>query len=83
MLLVLNVPDEKNGFIAVKYESWHWPGDCWKTNGWQSINNNEGLQLLSSAAAAGEEANNSSNNSNSTTKTAALTTMQMQLSRFS
>jgi hypothetical protein len=44
--MVLNVPDVKNGFIAVKYESWHWESDSWKTVGWQSINN-EGRKLSS------------------------------------
>jgi hypothetical protein len=44
--MVLNLPDVMNGFIAVKYESWHFAEDSCKTGGWQSINN-EGRQLSS------------------------------------
>jgi hypothetical protein len=40
--LVLNLPDLKNGFVVVKYESWHQPGKAYKTKGWKSINNEEG-----------------------------------------
>jgi hypothetical protein len=44
--MVMNVPDVKNGFIAVKYESWHFAVSSWRTDGWNSINN-EGRQLSS------------------------------------
>jgi hypothetical protein len=37
--LVMNVPDVKNGYIVVKYESWHGTGEVKKTDGWNSINN--------------------------------------------
>lgn len=37
--IVMTLPDVKNGRIAVKYHSWHWPGDAKSTEGWISINN--------------------------------------------
>jgi hypothetical protein len=32
--LVMNVPDLKNGYIALKFESWHGPDEIAKTKGW-------------------------------------------------
>jgi hypothetical protein len=38
--IVLNVPDVKNGYIVVKFESWHLPREAIPENeGWTSINN--------------------------------------------
>lgn len=37
--VVMNLPDVKNGFIVVKMETWHQPGENKATNGWTSVNN--------------------------------------------
>jgi hypothetical protein len=37
--LVMNVPDVKNGYIVVNYQSWQGAGAVKKTDGWNSINN--------------------------------------------
>jgi hypothetical protein len=42
--IVMNLPDVKHGYIAVKYQSWHKADDVWKTEGWNSINNERHLQ---------------------------------------
>lgn len=36
---VMNIPDLKNGIIAIKIESWHQPSEMTKTDGWKTINN--------------------------------------------
>lgn len=42
--MVMNLPDVKNGYIAVKYHSWHKADDVHKTEGWNSINNERRLR---------------------------------------
>ena len=37
--IVMNLPDVKHGYIAIKYHSWHQPDGLYKTEGWTSINN--------------------------------------------
>lgn len=37
--VVMNIPNLKNGFVAIKVETWHWPNENAKTDGWESINN--------------------------------------------
>jgi hypothetical protein len=37
--VVMNIPDLRNGFIVIKFESWHPEGSASKTEGWSSINN--------------------------------------------
>jgi hypothetical protein len=37
--IVMNLPDVENGFIVIRFESWHQPGSAFKTEGWASINN--------------------------------------------
>ena len=41
--IVLNLPDVKHGYIAVKYHSWHAADGLYKTEGWTSINNERRL----------------------------------------
>jgi hypothetical protein len=41
--IVMNVHDVKNGIIHVKLESWHGTKEMWKTEGWNSINNERHL----------------------------------------
>ena len=43
--LVFNIPDLQNGYIAIKFESWHPEGLNGKTNGWESINNEARREL--------------------------------------
>jgi hypothetical protein len=45
--IVMNLPDLKNGFIVVKFESWHRPDIVKKTEGWTSINNERRRELSS------------------------------------
>jgi hypothetical protein len=45
--VVMNIPDLRNGFIVVKFESWHFIGELKRTDGWTSINNEEARSLLS------------------------------------
>jgi len=59
--LVMNLPKVKNGFILVKMECWHSPGDMQKTADWESVNN-EGRRRIVRAS------------SNATTSTAWSTT---------
>jgi hypothetical protein len=42
--IVMNLPDVKHGYIAVKYHSWHKANGVWKTDGWNSINNERSPQ---------------------------------------
>jgi hypothetical protein len=44
--VVFNIPDLKNGYIAVKYHSWHQADSIPATNGWNSINNEEQSRYL-------------------------------------
>jgi hypothetical protein len=40
--VVMNLPNLKNGFVFVKFETWHGSGSNEATADWTSINNNEG-----------------------------------------
>jgi hypothetical protein len=42
--LAMNIPDLKNGYIAMKFETWHQPNDNAKTKGWTTINNERRLR---------------------------------------
>ena len=35
----MNIPDLKNGYIVVKFESWHQSASAYKTQGWTAVNN--------------------------------------------
>lgn len=37
--MVMNVPDLKNGYVVLKFESWRQPNSAFKTDGWTSVNN--------------------------------------------
>jgi hypothetical protein len=41
---VMNLPDLKNGYIVVKIECWHGSGSAYRTEGWTSINNEQGTR---------------------------------------
>jgi hypothetical protein len=45
--IVMNIPDLKNGFIAIKFESWYPTGAAKKTVGWTTINNERRRELSS------------------------------------
>jgi hypothetical protein len=44
--IVMNIPDLKNGFIVIKFESRHATGAVKRTDGWTSVNNEEARYLL-------------------------------------
>ena len=37
--MVMNIPDLRYGFISIKFETWHWPKEQTKTEGWTTENN--------------------------------------------
>lgn len=55
--IVLNLPDVKYGYIALKYHSWHSADGLEKTAGWTSINNME--RRLSGGDGGGGNTSNS------------------------
>ena len=50
--IVLNIPDLKHGVIALRLETWHQPEKVWKTEGWNSINNEEEGRNLATGEAS-------------------------------
>jgi hypothetical protein len=51
---VLNIPDLLHGYVAVKFETWHNPGENGRTHGWTTENNvtTEGRRLAPSLCEA-------------------------------
>jgi len=44
--MVFNLPDVRNGYIAIKYHSWHGSDSVPATNGWNSMNNERNRILV-------------------------------------
>ena len=43
--MVFNLPDVRNGYVAIKYQSWHDADSVPATNGWTSMNNERNRNL--------------------------------------